>query len=123
MWVFIYILLVHWFADFILQTSHMAERKSSSVYYLTMHVSVYSVSTVVFWMLYFLCFGGIIDITYLYVFLVTFSTHWVTDFITSKQTTKFGLAKNTKSFFGMIGFDQWIHAVTLFATYEYIFLK
>jgi hypothetical protein len=123
MWVFIYILLIHWFADFILQTRHMATRKSSSNYYLTMHVLIYSFATIVLWILFFLAVE--IPMSRLTVFGamgITFVTHWLTDYITSRYTTKYFLAKKDKEFYNMIGFDQLIHALTLFLTYNYIIL-
>jgi hypothetical protein len=124
MWVFIYILLVHWIADFLLQTRHMATRKSESNYYLTLHVTIYSFTSIVLWVLFFLIIG--IHMTTFTVFLsfaVTFATHWLTDYITSRQTSKFYKAENYKCFFDMVGFDQWIHALTLFLTYNYIILN
>jgi hypothetical protein len=124
MWVFVYILLVHWFSDFVLQTRHMATRKSESSYYLNLHVTIYSFSTIVLWVLFFLIVG--IPMTTLTVFLslgVTYVTHWLTDYITSRQTSKFYKSEDYKSFFDMVGFDQWIHAFTLFLTYNYIILN
>lgn len=123
-WGVIYILLVHWFADFILQTRHMATRKSSSNYYLTLHVAVYSIATVLLWVLLTLVNGDTLTMfAFFTILFVTFVTHWITDYITSRYTTKFYLAKKNKEFFGVIGFDQWIHAATLLLTYNYIILN
>lgn len=123
MWVFIYILLVHWFSDFILQTRHMATRKSSSIYYLTLHVGIYSISTFLFW-LPFLFLIPKVTITILFIaFIVTFGSHWLTDFITSKITTRFYKSEKFYEFFSTIGFDQWLHALTLFSTYQYLILN
>lgn len=124
MWVFIYILLVHWVADFLLQTRHMATRKSESNYYLSLHVTIYSFTTIMLWVLFFLIIGT--HMTTFTVFLslaVTFVTHWLTDYVTSRQTSKLFKAKKEKEFFNMIGLDQWIHALTLFLTYNYIILN
>lgn len=123
-WVVIYLLLVHWFADFVLQTRHMATKKSSSNYYLTLHVAVYSVATTLLWVLLTLVEGtGMTLLTFFNTLIITFVTHWLTDYITSRYTTKFYLAKKDKEFFGTIGFDQWIHAATLLLTYNYIILN
>lgn len=124
MWVFLYILLVHWFADFVLQTRHIATRKSTSNYYLTLHVLIYSFATIMLWVfLFILDSAKITPYTLFGSFIITFVTHWITDYITSRYTTKFFLAKKDKEFYSMIGFDQWVHAVTLFLTYNYIILN
>jgi len=124
MWVFIYILLVHWIADFLLQTRHMASRKSESNYYLNFHVTIYSFTTIVLWVLFLLTIGvHITKFRVLLSFVVTFVTHWATDYLTSRQTSKFYNAENYKGFFDMVGFDQLIHALTLFLTYNYIILN
>lgn len=124
MWVFIYILLVHWVADFLFQSRHMATRKSESNYYLSLHVTIYSFTTIMLWVLFFLIIGT--HMTTFTVFLslaVTFATHWLTDYVTSRQTSKFYKAENYKAFFDTVGIDQWIHALTLFLTYNYIILN
>ncbi len=123
-WAVIYILLVHWFADFILQTRHMATRKSTSNYYLTMHVAIYSFVSILLWEFFFLLDGTKMStFTIFTTFFVTFVTHWITDYITSRLSSKYFLAKKEKEFFNVIGFDQWIHALTLFLTYNYIILN
>ena len=124
MWVFIFILLVHWVADFLLQTRHMATRKSESNYYLSLHVTIYSFTTIVLWVFFFLIVGTHMSTFTIFLsFGVTFATHWLTDYVTSRQTSKFYKAENYKGFFDMVGFDQWIHALTLFLTYNYIILN
>jgi hypothetical protein len=122
-WIVIYLMFVHWFSDFVLQTRHMANRKSESNYYLTMHVIFYTVSTIFFWMIGFLLFN--IEYTFFTMFLaflITFVTHWVTDYITSRINSRLYKNEKIKSFFTMIGFDQWIHTVTLLLTYQYVIL-
>ena len=102
----------------------MATKKSSSNYYLTLHVTIYSVTTVTFWLWLTLVNGtGMTLFSFFNVLIVTFITHWLTDYTTSRYTTKLYLAKKEKEFFNVIGFDQWIHAVTLFLTYNYILLN
>lgn len=107
----------HYVADFLCQTRQMATNKSKSIYWLTLHVLVYSTATTIGWAY----FNS--DITTLcYVWLTTFITHWLTDFTTSKVTTYFYLKNNMFGFFSTIGFDQLIHATTLLLTYNY-FIK
>ena len=117
----LFILLVHWFADFVLQTHHMSTRKSSSNYYLTMHVSVYTFSTIVLWALVF-------PFTPLHIsslgvwlsFAVIFITHWVTDYFTSRLTSKLYKEESYHDFFVVIGFDQVLHYTQLLLTFYYI---
>ncbi len=124
MWLFLSILLIHWYSDFVLQTRHMATRKSDSNYYLTFHVSIYSVSTILSWFILFLISG--VDFTMfelLLSFVLIFSTHWVTDYITSRQTSKYYKLQKFYEFFNVVGFDQWLHFASLFIIYNYIILN
>lgn len=108
---------IHFIADFLCQTREMATNKSKSVYWLTLHVLVYSIVTTLGW----LCFTQDM-VSLLYICVITFATHWITDFITSKLTSYFYLKNNMFLFFATIGFDQLIHITTLTLTYEY-FIK
>lgn len=124
MWLFLSILLIHWYSDFVLQTRHMATRKSESNYYLTFHVSVYSISTIFSWLVLFLMFNVDFTMFGLFLsFLLIFSTHWVTDYLTSRQTSKYYKAQKFYEFFNVVGFDQWLHFASLFIIYNYIILN
>ena len=120
----LYFLLVHWVADFVLQTSHMALRKSTSNYYLGMHVTVYTVTTIVAWWLLFL----IVELhatswQYLEAGIAIFVMHFITDYITSRITGKYYKAQKNHEFFVTIGFDQWLHYAQIFIVFNYIILK
>ncbi len=107
--------LIHFVSDFLCQTREMATNKSKSLYWLTLHVFVYTTITAFAWS-YFTT-----DIKTLgFVWLATFISHWVTDFITSKGTTYFYQKENMFGFFGVVGFDQLIHSSTLLITYNYL---
>lgn len=126
MWVYFFMLVGHFIGDFVLQTRHMAKKKSSSNYYLTMHVFVYSLANIILWLIFLPLFGVTYDkFTIMTSLLVIFITHWLTDYFTSKQTGKYYLEGEAgeKKFFTMIGFDQTLHFLQLFATYEYIILQ
>ena len=123
----IHILLIHTIADFIFQTRKMGLNKGKSLSWLTIHVLVYSLSTSIFWGLY---FGWS---TFFPVLCLTFITHWVTDFITSRASGYAYLKmlhykdKNEQlehiwqyHFWSVIGFDQLIHLITLLLTYNYL---
>lgn len=123
MWVFLFIMLVHWFSDFVLQTRHMATRKSEDNYYLWLHVSIYSVSTIFFWFLLLLLTSTDINFIDMFIsFVLILSTHWVTDYFTSRLSSKFYKKEDYYNFFNVIGIDQWLHYLSLFLIYEYIIL-
>jgi hypothetical protein len=122
MWAFLYIILAHWVSDFVLQTRHMATRKSTSNYYLTMHVGVYSCATMLFWSLLFAVVVPITLQTGLIAFSVIFMSHWMTDYFTSRQTSKYYKLEKYYQFFNVVGFDQVLHYVQLFLVYNYIIL-
>jgi hypothetical protein len=120
----LYFLLVHWVADFVLQTEHMALRKSTSNYYLGMHVTVYSVTTIFAWWLLFLIVGlHATFLQYVEAYLAIFVMHFITDYITSRITGKYYKAKKTHEFFVTIGFDQWLHYAQIFIVFNYIILN
>jgi hypothetical protein len=113
----IFIMLTHFIADFLCQTREMATKKSKSLYWLTLHVLVYSGVTTIGWILLF----GTEITTVFSVLGLTFITHWATDFCTSKLTTYFYTKERYFEFFGVIGMDQLIHTSTLLLTYGYLF--
>ena len=117
----LFIILVHWFADFVLQTHHMSTRKSSSNYYLTLHVTVYAFATIFLWALVLpllqihLTFNGV----WLSVIAI-FAMHWVTDYFTSRWTSRLYKEENYHDFFVVIGFDQVLHYTQLLLTFNYL---
>lgn len=111
----ILILTIHFIADFLCQSRTMATNKSKSLYWLTLHVLVYATVTTLCWIQF--SFDPMIIG---WVWLATFTSHWVTDFITSKLTTYFYLKNNMFWFFGIVGLDQLIHGITLLMTYNFL---
>ena len=104
------LMFFHWVGDFILQTQEMAKNKSKSVKWLTAHVLVY---TAVMSVGFIFIANTFLDM----VFAITliFATHWITDFLTSKATSKLWNNENVHGFFVMIGFDQWLHLIQITA--------
>lgn len=129
---FLALLVVHWFADFVLQTHWQASNKSKSNVALLQHVMVY---------IFVLMIG--VDILFVGmpwlqwgVFAVTnFALHFATDWCTSRITSKLFMSQfdvgmrsitmkedfNPHNFFVVIGLDQLIHQVTLALTMIYFF--
>lgn len=122
-WYVLFILIVHWFSDFVLQSHHMSTRKSSSNYYLTMHVLVYSFSTIFCWSFILPLLGIHLTSGPVWVaFLLIFATHWVTDYFTSRWTSKLYKEEKYHDFFVVIGFDQVLHYTQLLLIFNYIIL-
>ena len=120
----IYFLFIHFFSDFVLQTNHMATKKSTSNYYLGMHVTVYSITTILAWWLMFLIVGiHVTFLMYMFAGLSIFVMHFITDYISSRITGKYYKAQKNHEFFVTIGFDQWLHYIQIFIVFNYIILK
>lgn len=116
MFEYIIIILTHFVCYFVLQTTHMNKRKSSSLYYLTMYMTAYSLITTLCLVLRFKWFY---DFNYFHVFIVTFITHWIIDYFAGKLS-KYEASQKNNGFFEMIGFTHWIHVAALILTYQYI---
>ena len=113
------IIFVHWFADFVLQTSKQAEGKSKNLRPLLNHTLIYSsvwipVITLLFYVQNIPLNSMIIPIIF---FLVTFVSHTVTDFISSRITSYLWKTNQVHNFFVVIGIDQVFHYIQLFLTY------
>ena len=115
-----YLILVHWFADFVLQTHWQAINKSKNNKALLMHTGVYST-------VWFLLMNTMIILNYLpvsfYLFApITFVFHTITDYFTSRLNTKLWNKGDIHNFFVSVGFDQVLHYAQLFLTY-YLLIK
>lgn len=107
------ILLVHWIADFVLQTDEQAKGKSKEWLPLLMHTITYSLVWIGF------IFAITLDIKITLIFTtVTFITHTVTDYFTSRLNSILWAEGKVHKFFVSIGFDQWLHYLQLFLTYN-----
>ncbi len=107
----IYILLIHFLADFGLQTHDQATKKGTDVLYLTYHVAVYSL----IWLFAsYTYFGNIWTALVFYTF--TFIFHWITDFMTSRIGKPFWDKGDLHNGFVIVGFDQVLHYIQLIVT-------
>lgn len=105
---FLMLLAVHWFADFVLQTHWQAQNKSKNNEALAAHVGVYSMALFVGAALIFGRSAG-----WVWFVLVNAELHFVTDYFTSRWSSKLWVKQDWHNFFVVIGLDQLIHQVTL----------
>ncbi len=113
--IFIFILLIHFLADFALQTDEQAKGKSIDPKWLTYHVGVYSI---IWLMASWFYFGDFRQA--LFFAIVTFICHWVTDFITSRVGKPFWDKGDYHNGFVVVGFDQILHYLQLWYTFKII---
>lgn len=106
---FLFILVLHFVGDFILQSDWMAIHKSKNWGILGIHCAVYVIPYMVFYFMFGWWFVPI-----------TFALHFVQDAITSRITAKLWQAGERHWFFVTIGADQLLHyyllALTLYFT-------
>lgn len=118
------ILFIHWVADFVVQTNWQAQNKSKDNIALLSHTFTY---TVVVFCGFFLLTGrgGPVTMSHLgsalAFSLVTFITHTIIDYFTSRISAKLYKDGDIHNFFVMIGLDQIMHYVQLLATYHFFF--
>ena len=122
------ILTPHFIADFVCQTHWQAINKSKDNNALTQHVSIYAMCYLVpMWVLFYrepFNFWGAVFLAFLFSW-ITFVSHWVTDFFTSRLNTKLWAKEACKpledrrphNFFVAIGFDAVLHYIQLFSTF------
>ena len=114
------VLIIHFVADFIVQTDWQAKNKSINNNALAQHVFSYSLCWLVpmffvFWFGPYNLLGAIV-MSILFS-SITFTAHFATDYITSRINSKLWKAGNTHMFFVSVGFDQILHYTQLFFTY------
>lgn len=113
----LFVVLTHFVADFLCQTDKMALNKSHSLKWLTIHVLVYTlvlgISSAIF--LRVAGWGNVLVFT-----VINGGLHFITDFFTSKATSRLFKLPSKHWFFVMIGLDQVIHYLCLFLTLEYL---
>jgi hypothetical protein len=111
------ILTVHFVADFVFQSSQMATNKSKSIKWLSIHVGVYGLVSLL--SAFIICFKFDNCLLAFGWWSTNVLLHFIVDFFTSKVTSKLWEQKKTRLFFTMIGFDQLLHNICLIGTYYY----
>lgn len=106
-----FVILVHYVADFVLQTNKQAINKSVSNKYLSYHVGTYSAM----WFIAMLGFFMRWELALLFS-IVTFISHFVTDYFTSRWVKYFREKEDYHNMFVIIGGDQVLHYFQLFLT-------
>lgn len=105
------ILLVHWLADFVIQTDYQATNKYKSVEQLTYHVLSY---TGVWIIPSIIMLNSALDI--IFFLCITFVTHFLVDYVSSKLSHKYFNTTNYHNAFVVIGFDQLLHYAQIILT-------
>lgn len=112
----LYILLIHFLADFALQTHHQAVNKSTDVMQLTYHCLVYTF----IWALAVLGLPFVMGPSYFGFICYTFITHYITDYCTSRIGKPYWENQDFHNGFVIVGIDQIIHYITLYISLKYI---
>ena len=108
---FVLLLLVHWLADFALQTPEQANNKYSSLMALGAHVLTYGAAMGVA----IVCLFASSYTWQILAIAVTVLTasHFFIDAVTSRITHYLYQEKRYHDFFVVIGFDQFLHVLTV----------
>lgn len=111
--VVIFLLLIHFLADFGLQTNDQAVYKSTSNYYLATHVGVYSLC----WLIAMYVLTGSMSFAVEFAGY-TFLAHFATDYATSRISKVYFGKNDYHNGFVVVGFDQLLHYIQLIGTYK-----
>ena len=116
--VLLFILIIHWFADFVFQTTEQSMNKGigKSLFnkHLFSHVLVYT-SAWVFCLVPFVDYSGILLFA-----LITFTFHYLTDWCTSRIGKIYWDRGDYHNGFVVVGFDQILHYIQLWLTLHFI---
>ena len=111
----IFLALIHFLADFGLQTHEQATNKGKSNKWLSYHVGVYSfIVFIAMW-----SFWNDVNKGLLFA-AITFIFHFITDWCTSRIGKPFWEKGDLHNGFVVIGFDQLMHLIQLVYTFNYL---
>jgi hypothetical protein len=109
LYIVLLILVAHFVADFIFQSDYHAVNKSKSNFVLAQHVLIYSAILTLFGLLFPISLAWIV---------FNCVGHFITDWCTSRATSRLWVANQRHWFFVVIGLDQLIHYTMLFVSYQ-----
>lgn len=118
------LILFHFIADFLFQNDWMGLGKSKKLLPLFVHSLVYSGAMTLFlcgMCFLFFMFGAFDFLAPLYFFITMFVSHFVIDFVSSRVNSYLHKKGEIRTFFDVIGFDQYIHYIVLFLSIHYLF--
>jgi hypothetical protein len=98
----------HWVGDYLFQTTPMALRKGTSLYWLSLHVLVYTGTILVFSAF---VLGGMSALKF---GMMSGALHWIVDFFTSRIAPR--VIHRPRVYYPLIGFDQFLHIASLLIT-------
>ena len=113
--ILVYILIIHFLADFALQTNDQAFFKSTDIKHLQRHVLTYSLV----WLLASYSLFGSVLLSISFASL-TYAAHFITDYVTSRVGKSFWESKDYHTGFVVVGADQIAHYLQLIFTYLWI---
>lgn len=120
--VFIFIVVIHWIADFIFQAEEWSLGKSKTIAPLLKHTVTYSsIWFIAIWLISFDLKSSILFT------IITFIAHTITDYFTSRIVSKkfaegyYGSPIPNFGAFSTIGFDQVLHYIQLILTWSFLF--
>jgi len=111
--IFIFIILIHFLADFGLQTHQQSQLKSTDSVFLAYHIGVYSLV----WLIAIMAMGGSFEVSLIFA-IVTFISHFITDYFTSRIGSPFWKKEDYHNGFVVVGFDQILHYIQLILTWN-----
>lgn len=112
----IFLILIHFFGDFFLQSYKLSRLKFIKLHYLVVHVGIY---TTVFILLSPILLGLTFMQGLIYS-LVNGALHLIVDYITGKYKIKF-LVKNEYLYILSIGIDYTVHLLIIILTFLYMY--
>lgn len=115
-----YLFIVHYVADFVIQSQKSAENKSHSFRALWEHIFSYYMFSIIAIVVPSLLISptNTLNIGWIYYVVCISSIHMLTDFFTSKFNTKMYKSKKTKLFWIGIGGDQLLHQIQIIYFYS-----
>jgi hypothetical protein len=115
------IFIIHWFADFVLQTHEQAINKSSNNIKLLEHTLTYTL----FWLFIGICyiafnFDRTAPLRLITFAGITFAAHTITDWFTSRWCKYYFSRQNYHNGFVVVGIDQMLHYTQLILCYIWL---